>query len=106
MDAALGQLEARISERIDGLKAEIKAEISNLLVTLDERFDRKMERQENRMTGNFWKWARPREIQQRDDRARLNAADTQLGGLEERVTLIESRLSDLEFGSHHNQPEA
>jgi hypothetical protein len=52
------------------------------------------------------KWARPREIRQRDDRARLNAADTQLAGLEERVTLIEGRLSDIEFGPHGNQPEA
>ena len=105
MDAALGQLEARINDRIDGLSKELKAEISELLVKLDERADRNLERLETRMTSTFWKWARPREIQQRDDRARLNAADTQLGGLEERVTLIEGRLSDLEFGPHR-QPGA
>ena len=105
MDAALGQLKAEINERIDGLSKELKAEISSLLVKLDERTDRNLERLETRMTSTFWKWARPREIQQRDDRARLNANSTQWEGLEERVTLVESRLSELEFGPHR-RPEA
>jgi uncharacterized coiled-coil DUF342 family protein len=70
-------------------KADIKTEIHDLLVKLDERSDRNLERMETRLAGGFWNWARPHDIRQR-------AEHTLMLGLDERVTLIEGRLTDLE----------
>jgi chromosome segregation ATPase len=108
-----------VSEKIDKVDARLDrglgaiSELRERIDKLGERLDRvevqvydRIERVETNLLTAFHNWARPTEVKMRASLVKMDALGNQVGGFEERMSLLEERMYEVERRLMQRNPPA
>ncbi len=93
------ELEAVLATFAKQIASETASQIASQIAAAESRLEAKIERVETSLLTAFHGWARPTEI-------KLRTFTTQVTGFDERVSLLEERLTDVERRLRERQPPA